>query len=182
MRGVVSIAAALAIPHTLENGQEFPGRDIVILLAFAVIFSTLVLQGLSLPYLVRWLGVKDDGVTHDEEKQARVITLNASLERLDEIALRENTCGEAVNRLRQSTLDRLKQAQRRIEGKLAQDDPVVLDALLEYKCEMIEAERLAVVDLRDRDEIGDEALRTIEHELDLEEARLVASDRGNGKS
>src|SRR5882724_6777181 len=59
MRGVVSLAAALALPLTVEGGAPFPGRDLILFLTFCVIFATLVLQGLSLPFLIRWLGIKD---------------------------------------------------------------------------------------------------------------------------
>lgn len=72
MRGVVSLAAALALPITMSNGQPFPGRDLILFLTFVVIFATLVLQGLSLPALIHWLRIKDDGIIEKEEREARV--------------------------------------------------------------------------------------------------------------
>ena len=68
MRGADSLAGALAIPFFLPNGEPFPGRNLILLLTFCVIFATLVLQGLSLTPLVRWLGVVDDHVTEKEER------------------------------------------------------------------------------------------------------------------
>src|SRR6516165_3000192 len=72
MRGVVSLAAALAVPLTLENGSPFPGRDLILFLTFVVILATLVVQGLSLPPIIRWLKVEDDGLTDKEEREARL--------------------------------------------------------------------------------------------------------------
>src|SRR5262249_38182259 len=87
MRGVVSLAAALAIPLTLPNGSPFPGRDLILFLSFVVILVTLVVQGLSLPPIIRLLGVKDDGTMEKEERAARLKANHAALARLNEVAL-----------------------------------------------------------------------------------------------
>src|SRR5207302_7936401 len=79
MRGVVSLAAALALPRWIQNGSPFPGRDLILFLTFVVILATLVVQGLSLPLLIRRLGVEDDGSAEKEECEPR---LNANLPRL----------------------------------------------------------------------------------------------------
>src|SRR5437764_11769744 len=71
MRGADSLAGALAIPFALPSGAPFPGRDLILLLTFCVIFATLVLQGLTLSPLVRWLRVVDDRITEQEERGAR---------------------------------------------------------------------------------------------------------------
>src|SRR5262249_17692517 len=84
MRGADSLAGALAIPFVLRNGDPFPGRDLILLLTFCVIFATLVLQGLSLAPLVRWLGVVDDHATEKEERLARLKANEAALARLEE--------------------------------------------------------------------------------------------------
>src|SRR5262249_3957755 len=83
MRGVVSLAAALALPLTIGSGSPFPGRDLILFHTFAVILVTLVLQGLSLPVIIRCLGVVDDGVVEKEELQARVRAVRAGLMCLD---------------------------------------------------------------------------------------------------
>src|SRR5213596_2828030 len=84
MRGADSLAGALAIPFLLPDGGPFPGRDQIILLTFCVIFATLLLQGLTLTPLVRWLGVVDDHVTEKEERLARLKANEAALVRLEE--------------------------------------------------------------------------------------------------
>ena len=83
MRGVVSLAAALALPDTMRDGKPFPGRDLILFLTFIVILATLVVQGLSLPPLIRWLGVKDDGSMEKEEREARLKANQAALARLN---------------------------------------------------------------------------------------------------
>src|SRR5204863_9925706 len=81
MRGVVSLAAALALPLTTKDGSAFPGRDLILFLTFAVILTTLVVQGLSLPRLIRWLGVEDDRAAEKEEREARLKANEAALAR-----------------------------------------------------------------------------------------------------
>ena len=85
MRGADSLAGALAIPFALPNGEPFPGRDLVLLLTFCVIFGTLVLQGLSLNPLVRWLRIVDDRVSEKEERTARLKANEAAMARLEEL-------------------------------------------------------------------------------------------------
>src|SRR3989475_7572437 len=100
MRGADSLAGALAIPFVLTNGQPFPGRELILLLTFCVIFATLVLQGLTLTPLVRWLKIKDDRVTEKEERLARLKANEAALARLEEIASRKRARTTNVERLR----------------------------------------------------------------------------------
>src|SRR6266699_1642161 len=99
MRGADSLAGALAIPFVLYNGEPFPGRDLILLLTFCVIFATLVLQGLTLTPLVHWMKVVDDRVTEKEERLARLKANEAALARLEAI--------ESSNRARPKTIERL---------------------------------------------------------------------------
>jgi CPA1 family monovalent cation:H+ antiporter len=86
MRGVVSLAAAMALPFATATGDPFPGRDLILFLTFVVILVTLVVQGLTLPPLIRWLKVQDDGAEQQEERDARLRANHAALARLDELA------------------------------------------------------------------------------------------------
>src|SRR5947207_2750118 len=79
MRGVVSLAAAMALPLTLQNGAPFPGRPTILFLTFSVILATLVVQGLSLPAIIRWLGVEEDRSAEKEAREARLIANPAGL-------------------------------------------------------------------------------------------------------
>src|SRR5437899_11021569 len=98
LRGADSLACALAISLVLANGQPFPGRDLILLLTFCVIFATLVLQGLTLAPLVRLLKIKDDRVTEKEERLARLKANEAALARLEEIASSNRASPNTIER------------------------------------------------------------------------------------
>jgi len=170
MRGVVSLAAALALPLTVADGTAFPERDLVIFLTFSVILATLVGQGLTLPLLIRWLGIGDDGSAAHEELHAREASIAAALARLEELATEWSGHLELIDDIR----GRHEHATEHLEhdhetGETAVDQEAVEHAAIRRA--VIDAQRLAVVDLRDRGVIGDEALRRVERELDLEELR-----------
>ena len=171
MRGADSLAGALAIPFLLPNGEPFPGRDLIILLTFCVIFATLVLQGLTLAPLVSWLGVVDDHVIEKEERLARLKANEAALARLEELESSNRARRETVERLRSEYVDRIRQL--RIEdsdeqsvGRLFSPD------FEELAREMLQTERDAVIALRNEEAINDQALRRIQRDIDLAEARL----------
>ncbi len=170
MRGVVSLAAALALPLKVDGGAPFPERDLVIFLTFCVILATLVGQGLTLPWLIRRLGVGDDGSADHEELHAREAALEAALGRLDELDAELPGHRELLDHLR----ERYQHATAHLEhdhesGEVPQDQEEVEHAAIRQA--VIDAQRLAVIDLRDRGVIGDEALRRVERALDLEELR-----------
>jgi CPA1 family monovalent cation:H+ antiporter len=169
MRGVVSLAAALAIPHTLPDGQTpFPQRDLVIFLTFSVILATLVGQGLTLPWLIRRLGVGDDGTAAHEELHAREAAVNAALARLEQLSTEWPGHLELIDRLRERKQHVTEHLEHDHEaGEVPLDQEAVEHAAIQRA--VIDAQRLAIIDLRDRGVIGDQALRTIERELDLEE-------------
>src|SRR5207237_1665376 len=106
MRGADSLAAALAIPFALPGGQSFPGRDLILLLTFCVIFGTLVLQGLTLLPLIRWLRVVDDHVTEKEERLARLKANEAALADVEAMESLNRAGPKTVERLRSDYLDR----------------------------------------------------------------------------
>src|SRR5947208_12527711 len=106
MRGADSLAGALAIPFALPTGEAFPGRDLILLLTFCVIFGTLALQGLTLAPLTRWLGIVDDHVTEREERLARLKANEAALARLETTEALNRSRPEVVERLRSEYRDR----------------------------------------------------------------------------
>jgi len=172
MRGVVSLAAALALPLTIEDGAPFPGRDLILFLTFIVILATLVVQGLSLPPLIRWLGIKDDGSVDKEERDARLKANRAALARLNAIAEHDPTKAEVLQRLRIEYEDHIGQ----VEG--AEPDNAGAPLRLfstEYERLSHEAllqERRTILELRNENVISDEVLRRIQRDIDLAEARL----------
>jgi len=100
MRGVVSLAAAFALPFALPDGRPFPGRNDILFFTFCVILATLVLQGFSLPLLIRKLGLRDDGGTDEEERQARVAANSAALNFIGTLSSRDGVVVETISRLR----------------------------------------------------------------------------------
>jgi CPA1 family monovalent cation:H+ antiporter len=172
MRGVVSLAAALALPMTFENGKPFPGRDLILFLTFVVILVTLVVQGLSLPLLIGWLGVKDDGSAEKEEIEARLKANQAALTRLNEIANSRKVNPDTINHLRVEYEDRIGQleisepADNHTQRGLFSSD---YDWLAH---EALATERRMIIQLRNEQVINDEVLRRIQRDIDLAEARL----------
>jgi monovalent cation/hydrogen antiporter len=171
MRGADSLAGALAIPFVLPNGEPFPGRDLILLLTFCVIFATLVGQGLTLAPLVRWLGVVDDHVTEKEERLARLKANEAALARLEELESSHRARPKTVERLRSEYEDRIRQLSiENAEGESLRR--LFSPDFEELACEMLQTERDTVIALRNEEAINDQALRRIQHDIDLAEARL----------
>jgi len=172
MRGAVSLAAALALPTVTDAGDPFPQRDLIVFLTFAVILATLVLQGLTLPALIKALHVTSDGSEQREEVEARLAAVDAALARLDELALEDWT--------REDTIDRVRRAyqyrQRRFEARRAGDDSDGYeDRSLAYQRllrELFDVQRAELATLRNRGVISNEVMHRIERELDLEDERL----------
>jgi CPA1 family monovalent cation:H+ antiporter len=166
MRGAVSLAAALALP------VDFPMRNLILLLTFAVILATLVLQGLTLPTLIRRLRFCDDGAEAREELQARLAAAHAALDRLDELAGEDWTRDDTVERLHnlyEFRRRRLKERAGIWEDDGAQDRSLAYQRLVR---ELLQAQRQAIVRLRNRGEISNDVMHRIERELDLEDTRL----------
>ena len=168
IRGVVSLAAALSIPFMVD-GAPFPERDIVLIITFAVIFATLVGQGVSLPWVVRKLGLDAEGrrelaAAKDREIRARVLGVEAVLTRLGALdGISAGTMRVLKNRHRDRR-DTLISALKRVDGQYGD--------LLQVQLGLIEAERKKIAELYAEDALSDEARRRIERELDLEDARV----------
>ena len=100
MRGAVSLAAALALPLETDAGSPFPGRDLILFLAFSVILATLVGQGLTLPLVIRALGLEDDGVDDREDAKARIHAAEAALARLEDSSSEDWVRDDTAERIR----------------------------------------------------------------------------------
>src|SRR5881392_2783930 len=170
MRGADSLAGALAIPFLLPTGEPFPGRNLILLLTFCVIFGTLVLQGLTLTPLVRWLGVVDDHVTEKEERLARLKANEAALARLEAIESSRRARHETVERLRTEYVDRIQQLRREVPHESVKR--LFSEDFEELAREALQTERDTVLGLRNEEAINDQALRRIQRDIDLAEARL----------
>jgi Na+/H+ antiporter len=170
MRGVVSLAAALAIPLTLSSGGPFPGRDYILFITFCVIVATLVLQGLSLPALIRGLGVADDGLAELEERTARLKANEAALAYLAEADGRFPP--ELVGRLRVEYDDRIRQLEVCVGTGGNHSGGWIAPSYQRLQQEALDVERRTIIRLRDEYVINDEALRRIQRDLDHAEARL----------
>jgi monovalent cation/hydrogen antiporter len=176
VRGIVSLAAALAIPLTTEGGQLFPDRDRILFLTFSVILVTLVGQGLMLPAVMRALGLANAGrrerhADRVEEFAARRQAIETAIQRLDELAVQRKLPGDFVRPLHASQRDRLKHIEQRIDGD--EGHKRLIDRHDEIEFLLIEAERQQINDLYRGGKLKDEARRRIERELDLREAQLT---------
>jgi Na+/H+ antiporter len=173
MRGVVSLAAALALPLKRADGSDFPGRDLILFLTFIVILATLVVQGLSLPPLIRWLGIKDDGIIEKEERAARLAANRAALVHLNEVVEPNPDRAAAAARLRVEYEDHILQL-------AATDADMAGTPLRLFSTEYerlshaaLQVERRTIIQLRNDAVISDEVLRRIQRDIDLAEARLA---------
>ncbi|MCX6847984.1 MAG: cation:proton antiporter [Verrucomicrobia bacterium] len=172
MRGVLSLAAALALPITRQDGTPFPGRDLILFLTFTVIIVTLVMQGLSLPPLIRWLGVKEDSSSAVEERKARLKANQEAFASLNEIDEKDPAKADALQRLRMEYEDHIRQ----VEGAASANAGTPLRRFsTEYEHLSLASllqERQTILHLRNENVISDEVLRRIQLDIDLAEARL----------
>ncbi len=175
MRGVVALAAAISLPEYLRDGSPFPQRNLIIFLTFSVIFVTLVLQGLTLPPLIRALGLSDANEKDPEEEKARREMIEAALAYLE--ATRENDAPEfepvydELIHLQRHRLARLEE----MEAVSADHDPSHYDRYFELSRQLRAVQRAAILNLRNQNQINDETLRKLEYELDLLDAQSSAA-------
>ncbi|HTT30796.1 MAG TPA: Na+/H+ antiporter [Solirubrobacteraceae bacterium] len=172
MRGAVSLAAALSLPLTINSGAPFPDRDLIQFLTFAVIFVTLVVQGLSLPTLIRRLRITDDGAAETEELKARLAATKAALAQIEELSREDWTRDDTIERMR-AAYDYRKRRLAARAGKI--EDDGYEDRSMQYQQAVqivLGAQRDALVELRREGTISNETMNRIIRELDLEESRL----------
>jgi monovalent cation/hydrogen antiporter len=171
MRGSVSLAAALAIPLTIDAGGAFPERDLIVFLAFSVILVTLVGQGLTLGPLIARLGLHDDGIEEREERIARQQVAEAGIGRIEELGEPDWIHPDSVERARNMLDYRRRRFSALVDGDGdGYEDRA--DAWRRLMYDLYDAQRSELVGMRNRGEISDEVRRKIERDLDLEESRL----------
>jgi monovalent cation/hydrogen antiporter len=166
MRGAVSLAAALALPGTVDGGGAFPQRDLIVFVTFCVIAIGLVAQGLTLPVLIRRLGLESAEDPQKAEARAREAAARAALAELGDAG--DGDVAERVRRMYESRLARSRAplAEARDEERRHADE------YHQLREELLRAERRALTELHERGELPEDALRRIERDLDLDEARL----------
>jgi CPA1 family monovalent cation:H+ antiporter len=177
IRGADSLVIALALPLTTAAGQPFPARSLIIFLTFAVILATLVLQGLTLPFVIRRLGLRPDGEANKEEASARLKSARAGLARLNELSEQDGTPSELVKDLQEKYTHRTHRLSGNTHGEHGHQDRKDAEDYRRLRLEMIAAERAEVIRLRDENDIGDEVLRRVQQDLDLEEVLLTGPEK-----
>jgi monovalent cation/hydrogen antiporter len=172
MRGVVALAAALSLPATVANGTPFPHRDMIVFLTFCAIFVTLVLQGITLPSLIRRLGMAGQPLAKCEAMEARRIMIEAAIRELENSDDRRSPEMSGVYddvashyRARLTSLDEVEREEKATSQELRFE---------ELSRRLRNVEREAAIELRDQDRISDEVLRGLLRELDLMDARNVS--------
>jgi CPA1 family monovalent cation:H+ antiporter len=175
MRGAISLAAALAIPLRTDAGEAFPDRPLIVFLAFSVILATLVFQGLTLPLVIRALGLQEDeSVQAEQEAAARIAGAEAALARLEELSGEPWAHDSTVDRLR-GTYDFRK---RRFASRLDADGDGALEerslAYQRLRYELLDAERAALNEMRREGNVSAEIFQRVLRDLDLEHSRLDA--------
>ncbi len=176
MRGVVSLASALAIPLLLTNGKAFPQRNLIIFITFVVILVTLVVQGLSIPYLVKLLGIKEIDETIPHERQLAELRLRTAESELSLIDERFHEDVKTIPRLRRYVEQLLLVVDR--ETRVLQDDTGYEEVektrrrFREIYVELVNAKRRQLLLIRREKKYDEEVLREFQNSLDLEEARI----------
>ena len=171
-RGGVSLAAALAIPTVRASGQPFPERDLLIFLTFSVILVTLVGAALTLPAVIARLKVEDDDVSRAEERKALGAMAAAALARLDELEGRGRLEPRIAEVLRGRYERRMAQFGRNRGTLEADREDKMAQQLARVEQEILDAQRAALIDLRNRGEIDNVVLRHLQLLLDMQQAQL----------
>ncbi len=174
MRGIVSLAAALALPVTIQDGSPFPHRDIIIFITFAVIFATLVLQGLSMPLLIKLLRIKGSDEEIKEEMEARVKMTAAALKHLESLIKKRPELKESprISHLRNEYNERLNHYSFLSDTREETECLLQHNDFMNIHKSLLKVEKDELIKLRDKEIINDEILRKIQLDIDLEEAQI----------
>jgi CPA1 family monovalent cation:H+ antiporter len=175
MRGVVSLAAAFALPFILPDGSLFPGRNYILFLTFSVILVTLLFQGLTLPIVIQKLCMKEDHSTDDEERTARLKANEAAIELIENLRGSGKFSPGTVDRLRAEYDERMGQLQLCAENPDDCRGEIATPQYQRLQRQALRVERQTIIRLRNERVINDDALRRIQRDLDLAEARLTGN-------
>ena len=173
LRGGDTLVMVLAVPYHTVAGSPFPGRETVVAVGLAVIFVTLVMQGLTLRPLIKRLALPRDDSVETEERHARLEAARASRKRLEELAEQEQLPADALAYLREHIGLRTRLDLDDIDHAAGHDGQTTEDVVRRVEHALRQAARRAVVGLRDDNVIGQEALRRVQYDLDLAEIRSV---------
>jgi CPA1 family monovalent cation:H+ antiporter len=178
-RGVISLAAAMAIPLVLADGGNFPKRHSIIFLSFVVIFVTLVVQGLTLPLLIRWLKIKPHDDTDSEEKELQLFIANSTLHFIEkDLKVELSNKSEAqLKKKYDHLINDLEKELRRHKRAKRNDKAVeakVPDALVNAKLEISKFQRALLIKIHKDGEFNDTVIRQVERELDIDELKLAS--------
>jgi CPA1 family monovalent cation:H+ antiporter len=172
MRGAVSLAAALALPLSTDAEAPFPGRELILFLTFIVILVTLVVQGLTLPLVIRLLRLEEDGSEAREEAKARIRAAEAALARLEQLVSEPWVREDTAERIRGAYQFRTDRFRARFDDG---DDGSIEARSQDYqrlRRELLDVERAAVLDLRRAGLISNDVWYRVARDLDLEDQRL----------
>jgi Na+/H+ antiporter len=172
MRGAVSLAAALAIPLTTDSGGSFQDRDLIIFLTFCVILGTLVLQGLSLPVVIRMARIEPDHSEEREDAKARIRAAEAAIARLDELLGEGWVREETAERMRGLYNFRRNRFSSRFDDESDGAIEEQSQAYQRLRRELLDAERAALTELGRSGVISGDVVTRVRRDLDLEDARL----------
>ena len=177
MRGGISLAAALALPLTVAGGQPFPGRELLLFLTFAVILSTLVVQGLSLPALILRLALPEDKTTAQEVNQTRRRTAQAAVDYLAAVSAESTGLPQTLlDNQKEYWTRKTAQFAGREQGQPEEESEAKTLAFRRLRRALIDTQRETAIGLRDDGTIGDGVLQSVQGALDLEEQRLILEE------
>ena len=176
-RGVISLATAMAIPLALNDGSAFPERNAIIFLGFIVIFVTLVVQGLSLPLLIKLLGLKPQKHPDREEKEVKLYLANNTLHYIDEdfsLPIADNIRNQLKKKYEDivGNLSQEIRIHKKATLKLDQEPPTQTDPMVNAQLEIKKFQRELLIKLHKQGEFSDDAIRQVEREMDVDELKL----------
>lgn len=177
MRGVVSLASALSIPLLMKNGEAFPHRNLILFITFVAILITLVVQGLTLPYLIRWVKLEDkDGHKPEDEQELelQLHLIDAAIKQLNEkypVELENNDMVKSLKRQLENDWQVNNHYLESEECDLTEKEAI--DTYNKIFHELINVQRSELFRLRDKDGYDDEVIRKLEGQLDIEQERLL---------